>query len=210
MKDICKALNDNISLSGHGLFSGILANLKLKPATSPGIFFQRTDLPTAPIIEATLKYVDISAIRHTVLNKDGVVVETPEHILSALYGLNIDNVKIELDGPEVPIFDGSATIFVEALKKVATIDFQKDFYTISAPIALQEEKSLMIALPSDRLTISCLLDYKGVACLQNQLFSLDITDESYMQSLAKARTFATKEALLTLKQAGFFKKLYRG
>jgi len=110
-------LKEPIQISGVGLHTGLEVNMTIKPATPGyGIKFQRIDLPDKPIIKADVDYV-VDTSRGTTLGLDGVRISTVEHLMAALVGMGVDNAHIELDAPEVPIMDGSARPFVEAIEK---------------------------------------------------------------------------------------------
>src|SRR5699024_8328936 len=110
-----RTIKSEVSLKGVGLHTGNQVNLTFKPApANHGYTFKRTDIDNHPIIPALATYVT-STQRGTRLEKDGVAVQTSEHVLAACVGLEIDNLVIELDAPEPPIMDGSAKYFVQAL-----------------------------------------------------------------------------------------------
>jgi len=117
-----RTIASDIHLEGKGLHSGKQVNLIIKPAeTDYGICFQRIDLDNKPIIRALAENV-INTSRGTTISENGAEVMTIEHLCAALYGLGIDNVHIEIDAPEVPIFDGSAKNYVEVIKKFGIVD----------------------------------------------------------------------------------------
>ena len=121
-QDFQKTIRDPIQLEGVGLHNGIKVNLCLKPAeVNTGVIFKRTDIDsTKNIIEASYKNVSSSALCTKIINSYGVSVSTIEHLMAAFYGEGIDNVLVEIDAPEVPIMDGSAFDFVEAIRLVGT------------------------------------------------------------------------------------------
>ena len=111
-------IKEAISLTGVGIHTGKEVSLTFKPANAnSGYVFKRIDLKDKPIIEANIKYA-INTERRTFLKKNNVTIQTCEHVLAALVGLEIDNVKIEIDASEPPIMDGSSKYFVEALVSV--------------------------------------------------------------------------------------------
>jgi len=122
MKEFKKTIKDTISYNGIGLHSGHVSTLTFKPAgKDDGIIFIRTDLEGNPEIPADIDHViDIS--RGTTIGVGKATVATIEHVLAAIKGLNIDNIRIEVDGPEVPVADGSAIIYMELLKKVGLVE----------------------------------------------------------------------------------------
>ena len=114
-----KTINKNISLKGVGLHSGLDANLIIKPAEpNTGIVFKRIDLKENNIIIPNLFNVSSALFCTTISNENAVSVSTIEHLMGALYGMGVDNALIEIDNQEVPILDGSAKIFIEAINKV--------------------------------------------------------------------------------------------
>jgi UDP-3-O-[3-hydroxymyristoyl] N-acetylglucosamine deacetylase/3-hydroxyacyl-[acyl-carrier-protein] dehydratase len=115
MNEKQQTISKSVSVSGIGLHTGIEATMTFVPApANHGYKFQRVDLPGQPIVEADVDYV-VDLSRGTTIEKDGARINTVEHTLAALVGLQIDNVLIQLDGPEPPIMDGSSIKFVEAL-----------------------------------------------------------------------------------------------
>src|SRR5436190_7076766 len=111
-------LKNAITISGVGLHTGVMTNLTFRPAPENfGYQFQRIDLPGKPLVEADVDNVS-DTDRGTTISKNGAKISTIEHVLAALAGMEIDNVLMEIDGPEVPIMDGSATPFIEVLEKV--------------------------------------------------------------------------------------------
>ena len=110
-------VKNEITVSGVGLHTGVVANLTFKPAPeNHGYQFKRIDLPDQPIIEADVDHV-IDTNRGTTIGKGNAKVSTIEHVLAALSGMEIDNVMMEIDGPEVPILDGSSKPFIDVLEK---------------------------------------------------------------------------------------------
>ena len=112
-----QTISKPVSLKGVGIHTGNEVTLTFKPADEDfGYAFCRTDLPGSPIIEADVNYV-VSTERGTTLEKNGVNIQTSEHVLAALVGLQVDNVLIEINAPEPPIMDGSSKFFIEAIIK---------------------------------------------------------------------------------------------
>ena len=116
-----KTIKKEISLTGVGLHTGKDVTITFKPATAnSGLAFKRVDLEGAPVIEADANYVT-NTQRGTCLEKNGVTIQTCEHVLAALVGLGLDNVLIELNASEPPIMDGSSKFFIEAIEKAEII-----------------------------------------------------------------------------------------
>ncbi len=191
MKVYQQTIRKPITLSGVGLHTGMAANITFKPARpNHGIKFQRTDLKDQPIIEADVDYV-IDVNRGTTLEKDGARVQTIEHVLAALVGMEIDNILIQLDSQETPIMDGSAGPFVDAFLKVGIEEqnAQRNFYEIPESIFYQD-KSLGVeiaALPLDDYRVTVMVDYSSKV-LGSQHASLNKL-EDFQNDIARSRTF---------------------
>ena len=118
-----KTIKDNIELSGIGLHNGIEVNLKIKPSSqNSGIIFKRTDIKKNNIIHANFKNVEEPILCTKLKNENEVSISTVEHLMAAFYGEGIDNVLVEVDAPEIPIMDGSAVDFVDAIRSVGIKD----------------------------------------------------------------------------------------
>jgi UDP-3-O-[3-hydroxymyristoyl] N-acetylglucosamine deacetylase/3-hydroxyacyl-[acyl-carrier-protein] dehydratase len=153
-------LKSAVSISGTGLHTGVMAELTLKPATPGfGFQFQRVDLPDQPIIKADCDLVtDVS--RGTTLESNGAKVSTVEHVLAALVGMGVDNCLLEINGPEMPIMDGSSQPFVELIEKAGVVeqDAAKVWYSIDENIYYYDEKKNveMVAMPSMNYEVTTL------------------------------------------------------
>lgn len=191
MKLYQQSIKKSVTLSGVGLHSGQRVNLTFKPArANHGIKFQRIDLHGNPVIEADVDYV-IDVNRGTTLEKFDAKVQTVEHVLAALVGLEIDNVLIQLDGQEVPIMDGSALPFVDALISAEIVEqnAQRNFFEIPDSIFYQSKDQgvEIAALPLDDYRITVMVDYNSKV-LGSQHASLN-TLEEFHENIAKSRTF---------------------
>ena len=158
-------LKGAVTLSGVGLHTGQDVKMTLKPANPGfGIRFQRTDLPGQHIVKADVDFV-VDTSRGTTLENGEARVSTVEHILAALVGMGIDNVLIELDAPEVPILDGSARPFIEAIESVSiqAQDAKRIVYSIDANIHFYDPvKNVdMLAVPSAEYQITTLIDFNS-------------------------------------------------
>lgn len=179
------------SFRGKGLHTGRTVNLTLEPAEAgSGIRFRRTDLGPGAELEALVDYVTETA-RATTLEKGEVKVSTLEHLMAALYGLGVDNARVSLDGQEVPILDGSARPFTEAIRK-------DGLQEQSAPRIYLEPKekirykdpvtgSEIIVMPDDRFSVDLMIDYNSPV-LGNQYARLD-EDTDFATDIAPCRTF---------------------
>lgn len=202
-----QTISKPVTLSGTGLHTGLDVNITFKPAEADhGIVFKRIDLPEKPIIRAQAENV-VETARNTVLEEHGARVGMVEHSLSALAGLRIDNVIIEVDSPEMPILDGSARNITDALQTAGVIeqDAERECFEIKEPIIYtNEEKGIEImSLPSDDFSVSVMIDYNSVV-LGNQYASLSDLDE-YPTEIAPARTFVFFRELEVLWRSNLIK-----
>jgi UDP-3-O-[3-hydroxymyristoyl] N-acetylglucosamine deacetylase / 3-hydroxyacyl-[acyl-carrier-protein] dehydratase len=184
-------LQSEVSISGTGIHTGVLVNMILKPAIPNfGIQFQRTDLPGEPIIKADCDLVTDTS-RGTTLEINGVKINTVEHVLAALVGMGIDNVLIALNGPEVPIIDGSSGPFVEIIEKagVEEQDAEKFWYTLDQNIVYKDEKKNveLIAMPAKEYSVTTLIDFNSPV-LGTQHAGLKHLQE-FKNEIAPCRTF---------------------
>lgn len=196
-----------ISLSGVGLHTGQEVKLTFKPAKADnGYTFTRVDLDSNPIIEANINFVT-STQRGTVLEKNGVTIQTCEHVLAALVGLEIDNVNIELNASEPPIMDGSSKYFVEALESAGKVDldfFRKE-YVVKNVISYKDEKSgsEITIIPSDRYEVTTMVDF-GTKILGTQNATLNnIVD--FKNEISNSRTFSFLHEIEMLLNEGLIK-----
>ena len=191
MVEMQKTIKKEACVSGVGLHSGANVNMRFLPAeVNSGIKFKRTDIEGTPIIDADVSLVtDIS--RGTTLESKGHKVMTIEHVLAALSGLEIDNVLIEVDGPEAPILDGSSRLFVEALSESGIVEQEaaKEYFEIKDIITYSEpERGVeLIALPSDSFRVSVMIDYNSKV-IGTQYATLD-NIQDFAKDVAPSRTF---------------------
>ena len=193
-------LCQSVSISGTGLHTGILVDMTLHPANPGfGIQFQRVDLPNQPVIKADCDLVTDTS-RGTTLQVGDAKVSTVEHILAALVGLGVDNLLIELNGPEIPIMDGSSTPFIEAIEKVGVLeqDAAKAWYSIDENIFhYDEDKRVeMVALPALDYQITTLIDFNSPV-LGTQHAALK-TIKDFKSEIGPCRTFCFLHELETL------------
>ncbi len=184
-------LKNHISLSGVGLHTGAAVTMTMKPANpGMGIRFQRMDLPEQPIVKADADYV-VDTSRGTTLEQHGARVSTIEHLLAALVGMGIDNVLIELDGPEVPIMDGSSIDFIKAIEKagVEEQDARRIVYTIDQNIHYYDPvKNVdMLAVPANEYQVTAMIDFNSPV-LGTQHAALKNIAE-FKKEIAPCRTF---------------------
>lgn len=202
-----KTIKNKVSLNGIGLHTGKTVELTFCPAPeNHGIKFQRVDTPENVIIPADISRV-VSTNRGTAISSGEITVYTVEHALSALTGLGIDNVLIEIDGPEVPILDGSALPFVKAIESagIEEQDEERDYFVVTEPISYKDEVtgSEMIALPSDDYEVTTLIDF-GSPVLGQQFAKLESL-EQYKTEIASCRTFVFLHEVEVLLDQGLIK-----
>jgi len=194
LKTTQKTIKNPVEIEGVGLFTGKQVKLRLLPsAQDTGITFTRVDLPQKPRIPVRSENAQ-PKLRRTVLAKDNVEVETVEHLLSAINGLGIDNVEIELNSQEVPVCDGSSKVFVDALKdNQVEQDAPKKIISITEPIFITEENKItLVALPTTgELSISYTLDYESDILETEHLF-INLNETNYIEQISPARTFCLK------------------
>lgn len=192
MSKMQKTIENEVTLSGVGLHTGNIVTMTFKPAKENyGFAFSRVDLEGAPVIEAKAEYV-VNTQRGTNLEKNGVQIQTSEHVLAAAVGLDIDNLLIEINAPEPPIMDGSSKFFIEALEKAGIKEQNAPIeeYVVKDIISYKDEAtgSEIILMPSDEYQITTMVDF-GTKILGTQNATLEkIAD--FKKEIANARTFS--------------------
>jgi len=208
MLELQRTIAKDVSISGIGLHTGTSCTMTFKPAPDNyGIKFIRTDIGGRPEIPANVDYVvDIS--RGTTIGLGEAKVYTVEHVLSAVYGLQIDNVIIELNGIEPPIGDGSAMPYVEKLLEAGfvTQETPKDYLVIDQTVSFHDEENKIdiVALPLDSYRISIMVDYENPA-LGSQHTGLFDLEKEYVTEFAPARTFCFLSEVEMLADQGLIK-----
>ena len=200
--DVQRTLRRHISCVGIGLHSGNKVQLSLKPAHADfGIRFKRTDLGGHEI-PATVQH--LSGIQlATALARNEVSVETVEHLLAALVSMNIDNVLIELNSPEVPIMDGSASPFVYLIQEagVKSLPVPRRYLKIVRPVAISRGDKRIALYPSDHFKVTYSISFDH-PLLRHQSRTLQITEETFVEEIAPARTFTFLKDVEMLRQNG--------
>ena len=202
-----KTLKGSFSLFGKGLHTGLNLTVTFNPAPeNTGYKIQRIDLEGQPIIDAIAENV-IDTQRGTVLGKGEARVSTVEHGLSALYALGIDNCLIQVNGPEFPILDGSAILYVNKIQEVGIEEQNapKDFYVIRKKIEIKDEEtgSCITILPDDAFTITAMCSFES-KFINSQFATLD-DPHKYASEIASARTFVFVRDIEPLLQANLIK-----
>jgi UDP-3-O-[3-hydroxymyristoyl] N-acetylglucosamine deacetylase len=200
-------VQSEVSILGTGLFTGEKVSLKISPASpNTGIVFKRVDLPDKPEIPASLIHVR-EAPRCTRLATEKLSIHMVEHLLSALAGMNIDNARIEIEGPEILAGDGSALTFVDLIEK-AKVQMQqvpRKFIKIHHPIYWSEGEVHLIALPADEFRISYTLHYPQSRLISSQFYTISLTPDRFKKEIAPSRTFSLYEEILPFIEKGLIK-----
>lgn len=199
--------------TGVGLHSGVTTHVTIKNAApGSGRYFVRVDLPESPIIPA-----QVAAVNHTVLStqlgKNEIHIRTVEHILAALAGCGVDNARIEIDGSEVPLLDGSALVWAESIGKVGLLTQSspsKETIVINEPIWVRHEDAFVCAMPAPETRFTYGIDF-DLPAIGNQWYSWtmptseDYSDQSFITEIAPARTFGLLDQIEYLQKSGLIK-----
>jgi UDP-3-O-[3-hydroxymyristoyl] N-acetylglucosamine deacetylase / 3-hydroxyacyl-[acyl-carrier-protein] dehydratase len=208
-----KSIATEASVSGRGLFTSAPATLTFKPAPAGhGIVFVRTDLSRPVRIPALVEHVTKRS-RRTAIKSGADTVETIEHCMSAVAGLGLDNLEIEISGPEVPGMDGSSVPFVEALTKAGIVEqaAERQFLTITAPLEVRDGSAALIASPptGEELQLFYDLDYGNFEPIKQQFFAYEL-NANYASEIAPSRTFVTRAEADMLRARGLGTHLQPG
>lgn len=193
-----------VAVEGVGLHSGVPVQMRITPAPAgTGIVFRRTDLDLFPI-PASWKHVARVSYA-TSLMRQGVLIQTTEHLLSTLYSFAIDNAYIEIDNLEVPILDGSGKPFVDLLREagVRQLKRQRKYLRIRRPITVEEGQKRISILPDDVFRLSCEIDFP--APIGKQSVEMEVSPERYAAELSPARTFGFERELDQLREMGLIR-----
>lgn len=201
-----QTIGREVELSGRGLFTGLPATVRLKPAPAgSGVVFVRCDQPQPVRVAARLENLTKRA-RRTSLRNGTVAIETVEHCLAALRGLGVDNAVVELDNAEMPAGDGSARPFVEALTQAGLQEQEAErrWVEISEPVRVSDGDAELLAWPGEpgRLEIIYELDYGESSPLGRQIQKFTLTRDAFVDEVAPARTFVTAEEAQQLRAMG--------
>ena len=202
-----RTIKGNFTLSGKGLHTGLNLTVEFCPAPeNHGYKIQRVDVEGQPIIEALAENVTETQ-RGTVLSNGSERVSTVEHGLSALYALGIDNCLMKVNGPEFPILEGSAKLYVENILRVGTVEqeAEKDYYVVTEPMEYRDEKSgsVLRIEPADEFAVSVLVSFDS-SCISNQHAAL-MHMEDFSTEIAPCRTFVFVRDIEPLLAAGLIK-----
>lgn len=191
MKNKQHTIKEPVTVSGVGLHTGVISNMTFVPAPpNHGIKFQRTDLEFQPIVDADVDYV-VDLSRGTTIEHNGARINTVEHTMAALVGLEIDNVLIQLDGPEPPIMDGSSRMFIDAIETVGTTEQNalRNFFEVTESIRYKDPTRdvEIAALPLDDFRVTVMVDYNSPV-LGSQHASLNHISD-FKKEISSSRTF---------------------
>ena len=193
-----------LSISGIGLHTGVDVSMKLFPAEANyGIKFIRKDLDDNNVIEAIWSNVTSTKLSTTISNKHGVSVSTIEHLMSALSGLHIDNIKIEINGPEVPIMDGSSINFVNLIDSTSIKKLYKKrkILKVKQNIKVEKDDSSVELKPNNQFSINFEIDFPSKLVSQ-QSCQLQLVNGNYKTDIASARTFGFEKDVDLLRSNG--------
>lgn len=202
-----RTIKKEVSLQGVGLHTGNEVTLTFKPApVNNGFTFVRSDIEGSPVVEADANFV-VNTDRGTNLEKDGVRIQTSEHVLAACVGLDLDNVILEMDASEPPIMDGSSKFFVEALESAGfeEQDAEREEFVVEEVICYRDEKtgSELLVMPADEYQVTTMVDF-GTKVLGTQNASIQNISE-FKEEIANARTFSFLHELEALLDHGLIK-----
>lgn len=206
MKRNQRTIGKDVTYKGLGLHSGMPVTMTMHPAApGTGIIFKRSDLPGGPEVPAQSRYIT-NTLRATTLEKGEAKVFTVEHVLSALYALQIDNCVIEMDSPEPPVGDGSAKTFCDMVEEagIETQDEMIPILTLDTSAAVYEDNKFITALPYDGLRIT-FTSINPHPLLGTQMRDVVIDHDSYMKEIAPARTIGFTWELEAMRKMGLGK-----
>ncbi|KAM3092891.1 UDP-3-O-acyl-N-acetylglucosamine deacetylase [Phormidesmis sp. 146-12] len=198
-------LATEVTRSGIGLHTGTVTQVRILPSDpETGRYFVRVDLPHAPKIPA-----EVGAVRQTLLSTElvngDVSVRTVEHLLAALAGMGVNNARIEVDGPELPLLDGSAQEWVAAIVQAGLLPQPKRVTVpLLEPIYVRQEDAFVAAIPSPELRFTYGIDFE-LAAIGNQWHSWNPAKESFATDIAPARTFGLAHQIDHLRANGLIK-----
>ena len=200
-----RSLKNGFELSGVGIHTGESVHVSVRPAKpDTGVVFLRSDLPDSDPVPASHRALQDSS-RRTTLKRGAAEVHTVEHLLASLMARNIDNLEIELDGPELPALDGSALPWFEALERAGSVDQKvpRKVFVIEQPVVVELDGAVLAAFPSERegLHLSYTLDYSSLG-LPPQYVELSLPGGDFGRDVAPARTFVFTSEIEAMQRQG--------
>lgn len=200
-----RTLKSSIGCTGIGLHSGCKVSMTLNPAApGTGIRFHRTDVPgSAAIIKADWRNVVDTHMATTVANSDGVSIATVEHLMAALAGCAIDNLIVEVDGPEVPVMDGSAAPFVFLIECAGIVELAESRQAIKVlkPIEVGDGNRSIMLTPAEGFSVSFEIEFDN-SSLTRQMLGVELINGNFKTDIARARTFGFEHEVTRLREAG--------
>src|SRR5438067_13702886 len=192
--ELQQTIGKTVGFSGTALHTGEKVTVKLHPAPSDyGIKFKRKDLQDEPTIDATIQNLK-TVERATTIGEGSIRVHTVEHVLAALWAMDVDNAVVEMDANEPPIGDGSAQPYVDLIKKAGVIaqEEAREFFDVREPMHVESKKgALLVLLPCETFRVSC--TQAGPNNRFAQFLSMEITPATFEREIAPARTFVYYE-----------------
>ncbi|HTP66754.1 MAG TPA: UDP-3-O-acyl-N-acetylglucosamine deacetylase [Geobacteraceae bacterium] len=201
-----KTIKNKVTFSGVGVHSGIITEVTLRPAEAgTGIVFHRTDMNPPVSIEARAANV-VNTRLSTTIGKNGAVVATVEHLMAALRGLGIDNAHVDINGPEVPIMDGSSVPFVKFIEKagIETLGKARKYLVVKKPVTVTDGDKKVTIIPSRYFRISFDMRFNHPV-VDNQFMAVKLNEETFAEEVAAARTFGFLAEVETLRANGLAK-----
>ncbi len=199
-----RTLKEEIGCTGIGLHTGNKINIHMRPAPpDAGIRFIRTDLDACPMVSARFENV-LDTTLATTLSENGCSLSTVEHLMAAFFGLGIDNAVVHVDGPEIPIMDGSAAPFVFLIKSAGIREQHapKHFLIIKKPFEVIDGNRSIHIYPSKELSIQYTIDFEH-PLLRNQEYTLTFSGKDFARKISASRTFGFLKDVEILKENGF-------
>ncbi|MFB6345985.1 MAG: UDP-3-O-acyl-N-acetylglucosamine deacetylase [bacterium] len=197
-----RTLSESVKLDGLGLHSGESTSVELIPAEAgEGLVFERIDCNPSVTIEADADSI-VDTERNTVIGADGTELQLVEHLLSSLYGLGVTDLKIQVDGPELPALDGSAAGYVEAIDEAGLDELgeTRELHQVEEPVSVQLGESSLVVLPDPNPSIDYTISYENPG-IGDQFYTVDLTPDRYRDDIGPARTYGFKEEVEELLEA---------
>jgi len=203
-----RTLRSTICYVGIGLHSGHKVSMRVRPAEeNTGISFIRKDVPQGQGLVQPRWYNVVDTQMCTVIgNEYGTTISTVEHLMAALSGCGVDNAIVEIDGPEVPIMDGSSGPFVSLIERVGTTDqrAERRVIWIQRPLAVRAGEKFALLMPADSPRITVSINFPGSA-VRSQTLSVELVNEAFRRDVARARTFGFADQIERLRKNGLIK-----
>ena len=205
--DKCVTLRKEVRAKGIGLHGGVGAEVVLRPNPAGGVVLRRGDV-SGGAFAMVPETVQVSPLCTLLRNEGGVTLSTVEHLMSALHGLRVDSVIIEVNGPEVPIMDGSALPWVELIDEAGRDEqgLARDWLRVARPVVLDAEGRVLLATPDarDGMRVECIIDFPH-AMIGRQVWKGVLDEEVFRREIAPARTFVQEKDIALAQAAGLAK-----